>query len=189
MEQIRASHHLGHSFIARRPLFTVIALLILAAGLWSLFWPGKLMVPVPGAGAHDWRPQSSWNPGWGQTMMHKGIDIFATQGAPVLAAGPGIVIFAGEWGADGKVVVSLGPDLCLHYYANLQSINAESGQTLAQGDVLGAVGHANDPFMASPHLHYAIISLVPRLWRWDDVGQGWKKMFILNPAAELGGWS
>ena len=39
----------------------------------------------------------------------------------------------------------------------------------------------------SPHLHYAIATLIPYPWRIDSDHQGWKKMFSLNPIDYLKG--
>ncbi|MGH6932306.1 MAG: hypothetical protein ACREEE_07710, partial [Dongiaceae bacterium] len=36
-----------------------------------------------------------------------------------------------------------------------------------------------------PHLHYAVIALLPYLWRWSDEPQGWKKLFMLDPGQLL----
>ena len=177
----------GRRRIPRRPLLTAVLILFVLAGLWSFLWPGKLITPVAGATARDWHPQSYWHPNWGQSVVHKGIDIFASRGTPVVAAGPGMVLYAGQWGAGGNVVVALGPDLCLHYYAHLEAIRTQAGSMVARGEVLGTVGNTGNAVSTPPHLHYAIMTMVPRPWRWDDSGQGWRKMFYLNPAAELYG--
>ncbi|TPW12830.1 MAG: M23 peptidase domain-containing protein, partial [Halothiobacillaceae bacterium] len=38
----------------------------------------------------------------------------------------------------------------------------------------------------APHLHYAVLSIVPLPWRFNTATQGWKQIFFLNPGEVLG---
>lgn len=40
---------------------------------------------------------------------------------------------------------------------------------------------------ASPHLHYAVLTLIPYPWRWDGSAHGWMWMFYLAPGTILSG--
>jgi len=99
----------------------MIALAAALALLVLLFWPIAARIPVQGANERSWNNQSFWYEPWGVSGVHKGIDIFAPAGTPVLASVPGIVVYAGTLGMGGNVVAILGPQCRVHYYAHLQS--------------------------------------------------------------------
>ena len=65
----------------------VAALAILAAGF---LLPERLAIPVAGATSADWNHETFWYEPWGASGVHKGIDIFAPEGRPVVAATPGL---------------------------------------------------------------------------------------------------
>ena len=163
------------------------ACLILAA-LLALGWqfaPERPRIPVLGASRADWNPASFWHRPWGRSGVHKGIDIFSSKGAAVIAPTYGLVVFTGEIALGGKVVFALGPGWRLHYFAHLDAIDVFPGRPITAGSVLGRVGDTGNALGRPPHLHYSILSLVPRVWQADRTPQGWKKMFYLDPGAYL----
>ncbi len=143
--------------------------------------PENLVIPVHSASSNDWNQQSFWYEPWGISGVHKGIDIFADKGQPLISATPAIILFSGEVSLGGKVILSLGPKWRLHYYAHLESIAVKSGQTVNVGEQVGAVGNSGNAKGKAPHLHYSIVTLIPYFWRMDSSTQGWKKMFYLDP--------
>lgn len=147
---------------------------------WALA-PQWLQIPVQGASPRDWNPQSFWFEPWGRSGTHKGIDIFAGQGTPVVAPTYGLVLFRGELAIGGKVLLMLGPKWRLHYFAHLNDYSALPGQPVLPGSPLGSVGDSGNASGKPPHLHYSIITLLPYPWRWDNSSQGWKKIFYLAP--------
>lgn len=147
--------------------------------------PERPTVPVAGASTADWNRRSFWFEPWGKSGVHKGIDIFAKKGTNVLAPTYGLVIFRGTIALGGRVVVLLGPKLRLHYFAHLESAEVGPGRIVSTAHVLGHVGDSGNARGKPPHLHYAVVSLIPYLWRADASTQGWKKMFYLNPDAWL----
>jgi len=158
-------------------------LLILTAGF---LLPEGAHIPVEGASQRDWNPKSFWYEPWGQSGVHKGIDIFAAHGTPVVSAVPGVVVYRGQLGIGGNVVAVLGPKWRVHYYAHL----AESPHKplfVMPGQPIGAVGTSGNAAGKPPHLHYAILSAVPLPWRFSTATQGWKRIFFLNPAEVLKG--
>jgi murein DD-endopeptidase MepM/ murein hydrolase activator NlpD len=149
--------------------------------------PDRPIVPVSGATQADWHPDSFWHYPWGASGVHKGIDIFAREGTPVVAAAPGFVLFNGRMGRGGNVVLMIGPRWRLHYYAHLAEFAVGAGQWRSRGDPIGTVGTTGNAAGKPPHLHYAVVTLLPYPWRWSLGSQGWMKMFFLDPSRMLGG--
>ena len=165
---------------ARRAL--VLLLVVLGAGL---LWPEDAVIPVQGARTTDWNPRTFWHSPWGASGVHKGIDIFAPQGRPVVAAVSGLVLYTGTFPRGGHVALVLGPRWRVHYYSHLQQPPALRKPWVAQGDVLGAVGTSGNAVGKAPHLHYSVVSLLPLPWRYSTAPQGWKQMFYLDPGAVI----
>jgi murein DD-endopeptidase MepM/ murein hydrolase activator NlpD len=155
-----------------------VGAVVLLAGLAC---PQPLMVPVRGATARDWNPRSFWASPWGRSGVHKGIDIFASAGAPVRSASSGIVLFRGSVALGGNVLLVLGPKWRVHYYAHLSEALVGIGRPVSRGQELGRVGNSGNAKGKPFHLHYAVVTLLPYLWRWDRAPQGWKKVFFLDP--------
>ncbi len=162
-----------------------IKIILLALFLIILFLPQTFVVPVEGAKKGDWNNKSFWHHTWGKSVVHKGVDVFAPVGSPVVAATSGIVVYLGEVKYGGKVVLVLGAKWRLHYYAHLNEINVGCCSLLSAGDRIGTVGKTGNAKKNPPHLHYSILSLVPYPWKIDSSPMGWKKMFYLNPIPYL----
>lgn len=137
--------------------------------------------PVLGAGRQDWHAKSFWHAHWGASGVHKGIDIFAHHGTTVVAGQGGLVLYCGELKEGGKVVLVLTPRGWLHYYAHLDRIQARQGAWVRPDESIGAVGDSGNAAGKPPHLHYAILTLVPRPWAIQWGIQGWKRMFYQDP--------
>jgi len=154
---------------------------LLLALIETLAPAGRFVQPVAGASCRDWNPASFWHGNWGASGVHKGIDIFASTGTPVVAAQSGLVLYTGNISLGGNVALLITPRGWLHYYAHLNRIDARQGRWLAAGAPIGAVGATGDAVGRPAHLHYSVLTLVPRPWdfRWGK--QGWKRMFYRNP--------
>ncbi|PHN00960.1 peptidoglycan DD-metalloendopeptidase family protein [Flavilitoribacter nigricans] len=88
---------------------------------------------------------------------HKGIDIFARRGTPVVAAVDGMVRSVRDRGLGGKQVWLSDP--VRHqslYYAHLDSQLVREGQMVKAGDTLGLVGNTGNARNTRPHLHFGI---------------------------------
>ncbi|MCZ8218930.1 MAG: M23 family metallopeptidase [Acidovorax sp.] len=160
-------------------------LCVLGVALLGLVLPERIRIPVAGASARDWNPKSFWFEPWGTSGVHKGIDIFGKTGTPVLSTTDGMVVFAGELAKGGKVVLVLGPRWRLHYFAHLDSIRTRPGMPVASGSTIGTLGASGNAQGKPPHLHYAIVRLLPAPWKIDGATQGYKKAFFIDPHAYL----
>lgn len=152
---------------------------------FGFFVPQRLVYPVLGANSDDWNEDSFWFEPWGESGVHKGIDIFKKRGTAVVAASSGVVVYRGQLRLGGNVVVVLGPKWRMHYYAHMDSINVQSGIVVRAGEKIGTVGSSGNAAGKDPHLHYVIRSLVPNPKRYRAGTQGWKRMFYLDPGEEL----
>lgn len=87
-------------------------------------------------------------------QLHRGIDLKAKTGTPVLATADGQVIFAGEDGAYGITVRLLHEDGYITVYTHLNSHAVKKGERVILGEVIAAVGSTGRS--RGPHLHYEV---------------------------------
>ena len=93
--------------------------------------------------------------------MHKGVDIFADRGTPVLSATEGIVTRVGTNGLGGQVINVLGPGRQTHYYAHLDRYGGfKTGDVVYAGNIIGYVGNTGNARDTPPHLHYGVYDSV-----------------------------
>ncbi|MBX2873563.1 MAG: peptidoglycan DD-metalloendopeptidase family protein [Saprospiraceae bacterium] len=112
--------------------------------------------PVSGKGNHDiW--SFFGDPRDGGRRKHKGVDIFARRGTPVVASMDGTVRSVRNRGLGGKQVWlrdnRRGQSL---YYAHLDSQLVAEGARVKAGDTLGWVGNTGNARNTAPHLHFSI---------------------------------
>jgi peptidoglycan LD-endopeptidase LytH len=151
----------------------------------GMLLPARGMIPVQNATSKDWGKYSYWYYPWGKSGVHKGIDIFAKAGTPVLASTAGIVLFKGNIKLGGNVVAVLGPKWHLYYYAHLQKTNVHFLDWVSQGEAIGLVGTTGNAIGKPAHLHFSIATLIPNPAEITTETQGWKRMFYVNPALTL----
>ena len=117
--------------------------------------PSELTIPV--AGVPKRRISNSWGAPRSGGRSHKGVDIFAKRGTPVLCASEGIILRVGINTLGGKVTTVLGPGRQVHYYAHLDRHGSyRPGDAVLPGDTLGYVGNTGNARSTPPHLHYGI---------------------------------
>ncbi len=85
---------------------------------------------------------------------HLGTDYAAPVGAPVQAIGSGRVTFAGRSGASGNMVRLRHANGYESMYLHLSHIYVRSGQTVAQGERIAAVGATG--LATGPHLDFRV---------------------------------
>lgn len=90
----------------------------------------------------------------GLRSFHKGLDITADRGAPVQAAGSGLVVFSGWRGGFGKVLIISHGYGYETVYAHNDDLYVEAGATVNKGDIISAVGSTGNS--TGPHLHFEI---------------------------------
>ncbi|MEA2468084.1 MAG: hypothetical protein QOJ57_2210 [Thermoleophilaceae bacterium] len=110
---------------------------------------GNFIWPVNGAIV------SPFGPRWGR--MHTGVDIAAGTGTPIRAAAAGTVSLiqseASSGGYGNFTCISHGGGIAT-CYAHQSSIGVSGGQSVSQGQVIGAVGCTGHCF--GPHLHFEV---------------------------------
>lgn len=143
--------------------------------------PSTLKMPVQGATQSDYNPKSFWFYPWGQSITHKGVDIFAKKGTLINASTFGLVLFSGKIRVGGNVILIIDAKWRLHYYAHLEHLNTVSFSFVNTNSTIGTVGATGNAAGKSPHLHYSVLTIIPYVWRIDSDKQGWKKIFYLNP--------
>ena len=94
----------------------------------------------------------------GQVKYHSGMDIGCQYGDAVWASDSGTVILAGVNGGYGNCVMIdhgyVNGDNYYTLYGHLSSIAVSVGQTVSQGEYIGAVGSTG--VSTGPHLHFEI---------------------------------
>ena len=114
--------------------------------------PGHLaLVPPPIVSRFgEWRGEG----GAATPTRHAGIDIRATTGTPVLAAGDGVVLRTGSQVFAGRfVVVEHDIDLTTAHY-HLSAVEVLGGQVVRRGEIIGRVGATGNA--TAPHLHFGV---------------------------------
>ncbi|GAB3362319.1 MULTISPECIES: peptidoglycan DD-metalloendopeptidase family protein [Giesbergeria] len=83
---------------------------------------------------------------------HLGTDFGAPTGTPVRTVGDGVVEFAGTQNGYGNIVIIKHRNQHVTAYAHLSRMDVRKGQSVAQGENIGAVGATG--WATGPHLHF-----------------------------------
>ncbi len=108
------------------------------------------------------------NPSNGEVFFHSGIDLLAPAGTPVQVVDAGKVVFAGEQGTYGNLVIVNHASGLQSRYAQLESIKVSVGQQVQPGEELGNVGSTGQPSISETHLHFEIRSSSSLGWVAKD---------------------
>jgi murein DD-endopeptidase MepM/ murein hydrolase activator NlpD len=93
--------------------------------------------------------------GWRWGRMHRGIDIAAAVGTPIVSAASGVVVSAG-WndGGYGNLVEIRHPDGSVTVYAHNNHILTRVGAVVSQGELIAQMGSTGRS--TGPHSHFEI---------------------------------
>ncbi len=123
----------------------------------TLYWKGSFMRLPRSASRAGYGDHRSYvyNDKVIDNQWHLGFDLASVKNAPVPSANNGKVVFTGELGIYGKlVVVDHGLGL-MSLYSHLNDIFVDSGQMVKKGDELGTTGISGMAF--GDHLHFGIL--------------------------------
>ena len=85
---------------------------------------------------------------------HNGTDLAAPTGTTVRTVSDGVVTFAGVQNGYGNVIYINHGNKTETVYAHLSAVNVKQGQSVEQGQKIGAVGSTG--WATGPHLHYEL---------------------------------
>ncbi len=124
----------------------------------------------------------------GVEEFHRGIDLAASAGAPVLATAAGRVTYAGRGAALGRSWVRYGRlvgirhgDRFITLFGHLATTEVRAGESVSRGQRIGTVGDTG--WSVEPNLHYGVlrrsggggyVAVDPRIhildYRWNEEG-------------------
>jgi murein DD-endopeptidase MepM/ murein hydrolase activator NlpD len=93
-----------------------------------------------------------FHPILGVWKKHEGVDYAAPIGTPVRSVGDGVIDFAGVQNGYGNVIILRHHNNYKTVYAHLSRIMVRKGETVSQGQSIGAVGATG--WATGPHLHF-----------------------------------
>jgi hypothetical protein len=121
-----------------------------------------------GYGTFIWPANNHYLSGfdYSPSTNHWGIDIAGNEGEAVYATDAGVVVYAGwnNYGYGNMIMVDHGNNF-QSLYAHLSSIKVGCGQSVGQGDLIGAIGTTGRS--SGPHLHFEIRAISSFVNPWD----------------------
>jgi murein DD-endopeptidase MepM/ murein hydrolase activator NlpD len=113
---------------------------------------------------------------WANNRRHKGVDVYAEVGAPVVAPEDGVLKFSSN-SKGGLTAYLYAPGGVRYYFAHLafQKIGAHLGWDydgyvpIEAGALIGGVGYTGNASSNSPHLHYEKRIDGSRVNPWADL--------------------
>ncbi|MFZ5878789.1 MAG: peptidoglycan DD-metalloendopeptidase family protein [Chloroflexota bacterium] len=121
-----------------------------------------------GYGAFIWPTNKHYLSGFDYSPKsnHWGIDIAGNTGEGVYAADAGVIVYAGwnNYGYGNMVIVDHGNGF-QSLYAHLSDIYRFCGQSVGQGEGIGAVGSTGNS--SGSHLHFEIMTPTYKVNPWD----------------------
>jgi murein DD-endopeptidase MepM/ murein hydrolase activator NlpD len=90
----------------------------------------------------------------GEEIFHRGVDLRAHYGSPVLAPADGVVLFTGRKTTYGNLMIVLHGGGIATVYGHLWKFSVQPYQRVSKGQVLGYTG--NTGFSTGPHLHFEV---------------------------------
>lgn len=118
-------------------------------------WTLPLLRPVPGEVSSQFGLRRVFN---GEPRApHRGLDLRAAEGDPILAVAPGKVVLAdNHYFAGNSAYVDHGSGV-VSLYLHMSRIAVAAGSVVARGDIIGYVGSTGR--VTAPHLHFGLAVL------------------------------
>ena len=95
--------------------------------------------------------------GYNIKEKHYGVDIVASQNAPVKSVADGTVIFSGWTSETGNVIIIEHSFGLLSIYKHNASLTKEQGERVQKGEVIATAGSTGE-YSTGPHLHFELWS-------------------------------
>jgi murein DD-endopeptidase MepM/ murein hydrolase activator NlpD len=128
-----------------------------ARALFAPLSQNRIRMPVPSAGPRALAVAAAASRD-GRPRRHRGIDIFAPRGAPVIAVTDGIINYIGDQPKGGLCLWLTAESGTSFYYAHLDrwAAGIYEGMEVRSGDLLGYVGNSGNAIASAPHLHFGV---------------------------------
>ncbi|MFA7309232.1 MAG: peptidoglycan DD-metalloendopeptidase family protein [Patescibacteria group bacterium] len=123
---------------------------------------GGFVFPLDGVNQVGITGGDFMDPSYGMGFPHTGVDLRASQGTPLHAAGSGVVVAAYDSGGPGLSYIAIdhGNGL-ITKYLHVSAIYVTAGDVVNAGDVIGLTGgqpggHGSGIFTTGAHLHFEV---------------------------------
>ncbi|HEY3411449.1 MAG TPA: peptidoglycan DD-metalloendopeptidase family protein [Armatimonadota bacterium] len=113
---------------------------------------GGLMMPVRGRITSGFGMR--YHPILHRYKLHTGVDFGVGIGTPIHAAGNGVVVHAGWWGAYGNAVIIDHGGGVTTLYGHMSAVKCHTGEVVLRGRVIGLVGSTG--WSTGPHCHFEV---------------------------------
>ena len=119
-----------------------------------------------GYGTFVWPAPQHYLSGYDYSGVHRGIDIAGNTGEATFATDAGVIVYVGwnNYGYGNMIMIDHGQGF-QSLYAHLSAFNVSCGQSVGQGDVIGAIGSTGNS--SGSHLHFEILSAHAKINPWD----------------------
>ncbi len=117
------------------------------------YWEGLFDYPVQGPIIGEFGIKRVRN-GTIDAGFHKGYDLKAKSGTPVLASAGGVILLASNLKAHGRTVLINHGQGVMTIYLHLKSYTVKPGQKVVKGQKIGAVGSSG--LSTAPHVHWGL---------------------------------
>ncbi len=100
------------------------------------------------------------SPFTGRRELHRGLDISASRGTPIIATADGVISYAGQKRLMGNMITIDHGHGMITRYGHMFKTLKESGEKIKRGEIIGLVGSTGRT--TGPHVHYEVrISGIP----------------------------
>jgi murein DD-endopeptidase MepM/ murein hydrolase activator NlpD len=120
---------------------------------------GSIEGGAVGFGSFVWPTNEHWLSGndYSPDSNHLGIDLAGDTGNAIYATDAGVIVYAGwnDWGYGEMIIIDHGNGW-QSLYAHLSAYNVVCGQSVGQGEVIGAMGSTGNS--TGSHLHFELMN-------------------------------